>query len=214
MEEISLHRGIYLIVFLSSFIVGCSVYRYHRALRILLAVMLLGLITELLVELNKHLPFSSEPIIYNIYIPIEYLLYAGFFYCINTNTYLRKAIVISIPLFVIAFLLLEVFQPASLIDLATRSYTISGVLITTWSVWTLFILPPLEGIKIIRHPLLWICAGLIVFYSGITPFNLVYDAIITSDSFKPLSSYIQIGFNIFLYLSLIVGFVCSNRLKT
>lgn len=214
MEVISTYRWIYLIIFLVSFIIGCVVFKYHRALRILLAVMALGLLTEFIVEFNKYLELSTESFIYNIYIPLEYILYAAFFYFVNVNKTLRKSILISIPVFVIMISVMKVFKVASASGLATNVYTISGILITIWSIWTLFVLPLIEDVKFTNHPLIWICAGLIIFYSGITPFNLAYNALISTESFEPLSRNIQKGFNIFLYVSLTIGFICSNRLKT
>ncbi|MDC8006037.1 hypothetical protein POV27_18440 [Aureisphaera galaxeae] len=210
----STERFIYLTVFTLAFLIGIFSYKYHKALKILLGVMGLGLFVEYLVEINKYWGLATEPYLYNIYIPLEYFLYASFFYVLNTGRrYLRKGILISVPVFLLVILLsLEI--PLLNDKLITFVYTVSGILICTWSIWTLFVIKPLEGRKFVAHPLIWICGGLIIFYSGITPFNIAYNILLVRpESLELLSTIIQKGFNIFLYTSIGIGFVCSHRMK-
>ena len=98
----STYRLIYFMVFIPAFITGLIVYKYHKALYILIGLMGLGLLAELLVEVNKHVSVMSEEFLYNLYIPLEYFLYALFFYKVNTNKNIRKAILFSLVLFAIA----------------------------------------------------------------------------------------------------------------
>jgi len=212
----NLFRLLYLIVFTMSFATGIYVYKYNKALYILVGLMGLGLLTEYIAEINTYIEITNEAFIYNLYIPLEYLFYTAFFYFINTNVIIKKVILISIPLFIISILLFSEFKAVSVVELATDIYTFSGILTMTWSIWTLFVTQPIKGLKSIKHPLIWICAGLIIFYSGITPFNLGHNILkeINPEIFSLLSGYISKGFNIFLYISFSIGFICSHRMKT
>jgi hypothetical protein len=207
-------RHIYLTVFIIAFGIGVYVYKYHKALWLFVVVMGLGLLTEFIVELNKSFQFTTEEFIYNVYIPMEYLLYASFFYFINESVRMRKAILLSYPVYIIIVILFSKFSYFET-NLSSLVYNLGGVLVITWSIWTLFVVKPEKGIKFRNLPLLWICAGLIIFHSGIIPFNLMHNYLkpTNTDLFVVLSNIIQKGFNIFLYTMFIIGFICSHRMK-
>lgn len=211
----STYRLVYLSVFMLAVIFGVFTRKFHRGLIVLVGLLILGITTEFWVEANKSLQLSSEAFIYNIYIPLEYLGYAYFFYSINKNGKMRKAIIFSIPLYVISIPLLSGFLEVPIQGLLTEIYTLSGILTIIWSIWTLFTISPEEGVKFHAHPLFWICAGLIIFYSGITPFNLMHNNLKTNNTalFEIMSRIIQKGLNIFLYTCFIIGFVCSNQMR-
>jgi len=211
----NIDRLIYLIVFTLAFGVGIYVYKYHKALRILVGLLALGLLTEYTVELNKYTKTTSEEFIYNIYIPLEYLTYAAFFYYINSHKYIRKAILLSTPLFIILILLLSEFKNNHITDLSSAIYIFGGVLTTAWSLWTLFVIKPMEGIKFRVHPLFWICIGLLIFYSVSMPFNVMFNPLKDADGklYELLDIIIRKGLNVFLYVIFIIGFICSHRMK-
>ncbi len=209
-------RLIYLVFYIIAFGIGLYVKKYHKGLHILVGLLGLGLFTEYLVSANNAISdVNYEDYIYNIYVPFEYFLYASFFYCINKNRYIRKSILISIPLFIVSILIFSEFKAIFGEKLRTNIYVLSGIFTIIWSLWTLFILEPIKGITFKTHPLFWICTGLIIFYSVNTPYNLMYDSLkeLDKDLFKLASKIVQRGSNMFLYLIISIGFICSHRMK-
>lgn len=215
MDRISIYRLAYLIVFILAFLIGLYVHKYHKSLKILVALLAFGLFIEFIVEINIITGLLSEEFIYNLYIPVEYFLFAFFFHSINDQKYIRKSIIWSFPLFLAIIIMLSEFKEVSVIKLSNHIYIFSGILIIVWSLWTLFIIKPIVGMKFGKHPLFWICTGLIIFYSGSIPFNAMYNYLKETDknSFDLLSKIIQKGLNIFLYTSIITGFICSHKMK-
>jgi len=215
MQEIDI-RFIYLIMYVLAFGVGLYIYKYHKALKILVFLLAFGIFTEYIVSiLIRFFNIENEEFIYNFYVPIEYFLYAAFFYYISDNKNLRKAIIISIPVFVISILLFTEAESIFSKILQTNIYVLSGIFTIIWSLWTLFTVKPIKKVKFRAHPLFWICTGLIVFYSVNTPFNLLYDILKKTDEdlFNLVSKIVQRGSNIFLYTFFIIGFICSHRMK-
>jgi hypothetical protein len=209
-------RLIYLIVFTLTFGTGLYVYKYHKALRLVILLLGLGLFTEYSVDINRDFFTTDyEDFIYNLYIPLEYFFYAAFFYYINTGAFIRKTILISVPIFILYILLLSEFTPAPKTSLSTNIYTFSGVLIVIWSLWTLFILKPSNNIKFIVHPLFWICTALIVFYSGNIPFNLMFQHLseVDQENYNLVNQLFRKGLNIIFFTFFIIGFICSHQMK-
>ncbi len=211
----SSYRLVYISVFILAVIFGIFSKKYHTGLKVLVGLLILGITTEFWVEANKILQLTSEAFIYNIYIPLEYLCYSYFFYKMNKSRKMRKAVILSIPLFVISIPIFSSFMDLPVHELLTEIYTLSGILVILWSIWTLFTIKPEEGLKFHTHPLFWICTGLIIFYSGITPFNLMHNHLKNNNAalFEFMSRIIQKGLNVFLYTSFIIGFICSHRMK-
>lgn len=203
---------IYLSIFTLAFVVGVFVYKYDKALRIFLSVMALGLLTEYAVNGINYITETRtyEPFIYNIYIPLEYFLYAFFFYCINTNKLLRKCILWSFPLFICIALFLYLFVVNDIGKLRTEVYFVSGILIAIWSISTLFLIKPLKNITFIQHPLFWISTGLVIFYVGSIPFHILFK---DAEKNKILSDIIRKGLNIWLYTFVCIGFLYSHQMK-
>ena len=209
-------RLIYLVIFALAFGLGVYLYKYAKALWIIVALMAFGLFTEYMVELNKHLDSQiNENFIYNLYIPLEYLFYASFFYFININRLIKKSILISVPIFItIVFLLLK-FDVSDFLKFNASIYILSSILTIVLSIWSLFLIRPLNSIKFIQHPLFWFCSGFIIFYAGILPFTVMqnYMELQNPDFFKEISDLIRKGLNFVLYSFIIIGFVCSHRMK-
>lgn len=214
LTAMSPQRISYLSVFIIAFLVGLYVYKYHKGLWILVGLMALGLVTEGLVEWNKHSQSVSENFIYNLYIPLEYFMYAFFFYRMNTSKLLRRSVLISLPVFL---LIVIYFTDLSLPDTHFSSviYSISGFLIVGWSIWSLFEAKPIKGVRFRAHPMFWICMGLLIFYAASAPFNSLMNYLQTNYEMTHvvLSIIIQKGMNILLYLFITIGFLCSHQMR-
>jgi len=210
---------IYLLTYTLAFCVGVFVYKHHKALYILLGLIALGLCTEYAVNITNYIVGNRvyEPFIYNCYIPLEYLGYTHFFYTITVHLKLKKLIVFMVlPYLIVFWLTSDLFYitiPKQ--KLATTAYIVGGLITTAWSIFTLFLIKPLKKVTFIQHPLFWICTGLIVFYSGMTPFNKLFEYLkdTNEDTFKQISNIIRKGLNIIFYCSIIIGFLCSHRIK-
>ena len=208
-------RIIYLTIFILAFVLGIINYKYNKQLAVLVILLGVGLATEFFVEINKYITVAPETFIYNIYIPLEYLVYTIFFYRINTNRLLKKSILISIPIFLIVVLSMSKYSGKEVSQLSSEVYNISGIFAVIWSLCTLFTIEPIKNIKFTQHPLFWICSGIILFHSGIIPFNVMHNHVKIADKelFETVSKLFQKGLNIWLYVSFSIGFIYSRRVK-
>jgi len=189
--------------------------KYHKALYILLGLMGLGLLVELIVNINIHVfNLKNENYIYNLYIPLEYLFYASFFYYINTNKLIKKVIKLTIPLFIISVLLILKNNPVAEGKFLSNVYILGGILTVSLSFWSLFILKPIKHLKFNKHPLFWFCTAFIVFYTCILPFSIFQFDLERKniELFIKASHFLRKGANIIFYILLLIGFIFSDKL--
>jgi hypothetical protein len=174
-------------------------------------VLLLGLITEFIVILIKAQKIDHA-VLYHIYIPAEYTLFALFFRTKTAKKKIDRVILYSVPGYIITSLILSAFF-YHFKGFPSLNSNIEGFLIIIWSVWLLNSFDGFEETSIFMKPTLWLCMGLIVFYAGNFIFNSYYNHIKNTDKAlaKMLNEYINNGLNIFLYLTMSISFLCTRR---
>jgi hypothetical protein len=174
-------------------------------------VLLLGLITEFIVLFIKKQKIDHS-VLYHIYLPVEYTLFALFFRTKTAKKKIDRFILYSIPCYIAASIILSAFF-YHFKGLPSLNSNIGGFLIIIWSVWLLNSFDEFEETSIFMKPALWLCMGLIVFYAGNFIFNSYYNHIKNTDKAlaKMLNEYINNGLNIFLYLTMSISFICTRR---
>lgn len=188
-----------------------------KSMRLFPYLLLTSLFAELLVIyiyfiLNKK--NGEYFIIYHIYIPIDYLFLGLFFYYAFEKQRIKKVISISIP----TFMLISIYLSINIIGF--RKYpglnlNIEGCLLILLSIYRLFTLEPNTNISISKHPVFWICTGLLIYNLGGFIFNGYYNFLIETMSplAKELNYILNKSFNIILYISFSIAFICSNLTK-
>ncbi len=176
-------------------------------------VLLLGLITEFIVLFIKTQK-ADHSVLYHIYLPVEYTLFALFFRTKTAKKKIDRFILYSIPCYIITSIILSVFF-YHFKGLPSLNFNIEGFLIIIWSVWLLNSFDEFEETSIFMKPELWLCMGLIFFYAGTFIFTGYYTYLKKTDEAlaDTLNGYINNGLNIFLYFTMSISFICSLKIK-
>lgn len=162
-------------------------------------------------ELLAVNPFPA----YHILIPIDYTLMAYFFRHYMTAKAMKHIMLISIGLFAGACVMITSLFYKSLFAFPSIQNSMVSILYCLLSANLLLNLEPLNGISIIKHPLAWICLGLIVFNTGSFFLAGVYNFLVAEKSQARilLHSIFNNGLNCFMYTCFAVGMYLSNKLS-
>lgn len=154
--------------------VSLAIYRFvwlDRSFRLLFLFLCLDLgIGMSMLHLAAHRT-NNLPLM-NLFVPCHYLLLSGMFYYKFRSSVVRKTILYSMIGFV-PFALLDVYASnPQLSDLHNHrvgrySQVVESVLIILWVLLYFHeITKSLKVNNIITYPFFWVCAGLLLFYSG------------------------------------------------
>jgi len=157
---------------------------------------------------HQKLPFMW---MYHIYVLFEYTLLSLYFLALVERRF-RKLVVVSIPVFVAASLLIS-YRLYDFNAFPGQNINTEGIFIFALSALTLFNLDVKMHSNIAAHPDFWIICGLLVFF-GVTFFsNWVFTYLYGLDRNRALELFTLINkpLNIILYTCLIVGFICALR---
>lgn len=151
-----------------------AVYRYawlDRSFRLLFYFLCLDLAIGLgMVHLAAHR--TNNLLLLNAFVPLRYLLFSGMFYYKFRSTRCRKWILYSMLAFVPFALLDVIASNPALGDLHNHrvgrySQVVESLLIILWALLYFYeITQTLKVKNIISYPFFWVCAGLLIFYSG------------------------------------------------
>ncbi len=102
-----------------------------------------------------------------------------------------------------------------LTDFPGLQMNLLGFLLISISLYVLLTLEPIYDIPIYKHPVAWICIGIIVFYTGTFFLNGIYNYLVETKSKSRIliHTIINNGLNCFMYSCFIVGLTCSHLLK-
>lgn len=212
----SLSQISYLFLLSICLILSIFCHKSDKSLNIFPLLLGVSLIVEIAVDVMYFLLNCKNEynIIYHIYIPIEYTILAYYFYLNNKDQIVKKFIILSVPLFVLASSVLSI-SVISTTEFPGLNFNFSGILLIIWSLITLFSIPPVNNQNITRIPVFWICVGILIFHPGIFFFNGVYEYIQHKNSSLAQQLHLLIikSLNYILYLCFIVAFLCSQRMK-
>jgi len=205
---------IYYTLLVTSFIVSLLVYRYNKSLTIFSWVLADDVMSDI-VAFIMALGFKvNHFIIYHINLPISYALTAYFFYNIINEPTLKKVIIYSVFFYAIVSAGLSIFF-YSMKDFPGLQFNLYGFFLILMSAYVLLTLQPIHNIPMYKHPLAWICIGMIVFYTGIFFLNGIYNYLIKTkhEHVVLLHQIINNGLNCLMYIAFTIGLICSHKLK-
>ncbi len=209
---------IYLLLLTAAFVVSLVANKFPTTLRIFPYLLGLSILVELMVNIIHHglgIEQGYLPI-YHFYVVVEYALLAFFFYSENRNSAVKRMIMGLSLAYIAALFIIYLYPLQTLQDHPGHSYNVGGVFLILMSIVTLFMLEPIPDLPIFKHPVFWICVGMIIFYSGVVVFNGIYNYLRATYQLTEAEILLQTivkGANYILYLSLIRAFQCSHQMK-
>jgi hypothetical protein len=205
----------YLLYFVSlgiSWLFSIIFRKQEKGLFIIPYLLSLSLLVEIVTRVMSNGGLNNI-FIYHIYIPLEYGLWAIYFYHVNSSGRVKKAIKFSVPLFIILSLILS-FKVVSFSVFPNLQLNIEGVLLIVWAIISIFTVE-ITHANLFSRPVFWICVGVLVFYCAIFTFVGIYNYILDykSSLFESFKIYLLVIPNCFLYTCISISFICSHRIK-
>lgn len=206
---------VYFILLTTSLII--SFWKVGRtSLKIFPYLLLLSLITEI-INIILYRKFKNqiiENIIYQIYIPIEFILLSIFFYSNTQNLKFKVFIKVSVFAYLITDLI--VGYKLSFIIFPGHILNLEGLFISIMSANLLLNLPINVKKPVFYVPFLWVGLGLLLYYSSTFIYNGLYNYLLIN---KPqihnlLYNVMMKVPNYLLYILLSIGFLCQQQTKT
>ncbi len=153
------------------FVAGFRYSHLNTAFRFLFVYLLLDLIVGLwMMYLAAHR--ANNILLLNLFVPLRYAFFSGMFYYYFRSALVKRIIFYSIIAFG-PFALLDIYASnRDLTDLHNHlvgkySQVVESVLIIFWVLLYFYeIIKTLQVSNILGYPFFWICAGLLIFYSG------------------------------------------------
>lgn len=202
----------YSILLLGSILCFLLVKRRHFQFFTFLVLLIATLLFELLTSILKVKKASNWIFIYSIFNAFEYSLFGLYFLMTSRRKKIQLWVMLSIMLFainsfVVAYLVHK--SQAQHMALFARNFNIEAFLLFMMFTYLLFTIDDLE-VPIYKHPDFWISVGIIVFNGGLFIVFVLYPLLLHVDSGGEYGFIIK-PLNLFLYISMIIGLVCSLR---
>jgi hypothetical protein len=152
--------------------------------------------------------------VYHFFGPMEYVCICLFFFQYATNYWLRMTIIVSIPVFVIASLILSL-GIINIVNYQGLNTSIRGFLLIIIALISLFSLPYERGKSLYLQPVFWVTVAIMLYYGGVFFINGVYNGLLKKyplekDYYQRIHNVINIIFNYIYYIFFCVAFVCSK----
>lgn len=185
----------------------------HKRFLWLTLLLFFTLSVELLSEIliNKKIPFEWA---LHIFVLLEYSLLAAFLSRAIKSVQLRRAIHVSILIFVIISLTLSIFN-YHFLNLPDININLEGMLLFCICTYILFNLDIEASKAIYLNPDWWFCIGILIFFGCSFFFYGIYTNLFRIDAAKAMKlySFINRPLNMILYSSIIIGLLCLIRGK-
>ncbi len=145
-------------------------YRKHLddGLQFLLMFLIANLIFEVLVlaSVLAH-QHASAKVIYEFWPPLEFTLIALMFYAWHDQKIIRRSLLVSIPLFLIFFLVLwgGIFSEDKE-KLDTVVLSVECILVVGFAVITMLTSLKRDQTPVLKNPVFWISSALVVYFAG------------------------------------------------
>ena len=199
-----------------SFLISLTIY-FHRDwpnyLRIFPVFLFLSILAQVVGNFLEHAQ-GSNTIFYNFFSVFEFEFYLWIFRAIIQNPVFKKIISQLIWIYPLLFLLNIIFiQPIN--QFHSITYSIGALLIVILSIYYFFeIFQRAYSVKLLQESSLWICFGLLFFYSCSFPIfglaNVIAKAHIINIRIFRMTILVM---NIVLYSSFSVAFLCRIRMR-
>lgn len=193
-----------------------SVVRYGNTMPSYIAILLLTFVLTFIVEIfARYVVTRPNHWLYNLYLPIEYLLFSALYYVTFPLKYIRR-IIIFCSSFLIVFVIINITCLQKINEFNTYTLLISGSLILTWVfLYFKLLLQKKEYINLLREPMFWISTGLLFFYAGNVFVAGTLNYFIKADLTiaKLMLQMIKL-LNILMFSLFIVAILCQPRRKS
>ena len=152
-------------------------------------------------------------VVYHINIPLFLILMFNFFKDFIVDEIVRKILFATIVVNVIVSIGLTVYF-YELRDFPGIQLNTMGIIMISICLYIILTLEPIQGVPIYKHPMAWICLGYIVFFSATFFLNGIFNKLveISSPYLAKIHRIINLSSNYFLYASIIIGLIFSNRI--
>lgn len=206
---------IYHFLLLAALFVSLLVFKSeNKSLRLFPLILLIGNVIEIIVIIEKGKGNTNYPFFYHFYIPIEYVVLALFYYLNSERKWVKKSILVSIPIYILICIWLT-NSALSREEYPSLQFNLEGVLLIVLAISNLFSLKGEEDLIITRHPLFWIDLAMLLFYTGNFFLMGSYNQLISSNPeiAKQYFKFINNSLNYSLYILFIIAFICSRPVK-
>jgi hypothetical protein len=193
---------------------SCLYGKAEKNLKIFPVLLFFSLFTEIL---SLFFVFHKVEylFLYHLYVPIEYSLWAYYFYLAINKKLIKKIIISTIPLFIIFSFTISCIIGFK--KFSTLQINMEGLLLITWAVICIFSIEINKGteISIFLRPVFWICVAVLIYYSSTFSFTSIYNFIFESkkELLTVLRLYFLIVPNCIFYTCLSIAFICSQVIK-
>ncbi|MEW7280307.1 hypothetical protein ABW636_17080 [Aquimarina sp. 2201CG1-2-11] len=186
-----------------------------KGLIYLRVLFIVGLCTELIVDITDFYEVPLHNILYYIYIPFEYIILSTFLKkYVKTK---RLHLIMTYALFIYTFLVIyfTFFYYEIENDYPGIIYNIGCVFLIIWTSVLLFNLEFKEDMKLFQIPFFWICTAMIIFYSGVFLYNGFYNYLLEekTELASKLRLLVNLNLNYLFYILMSYAFICSIRQK-
>ena len=188
--------------------------RYDKSIIWISILLFISLAEELVFE---YLVLNSKNqyfIIYHIYVPVYYTLFALYFYQNILIEKVRRFIFWSIILFFLGSISWSFFN-TGFSQFPGLQINVAGFLLIILSLIGLYTMDATDRTPILKRSFFWISISTLIFYSsdfiiiGLKSYLSKYD--------KPLATvlnqFINVGLNYLYYLLIIIGMICSRSTR-
>lgn len=202
---------IYLSILSVCFLTGLACYKsFHSPSNIILAYVIITFFTEMVGHYSLYLSPEKKinALLYNIYLPIGYLLLSLFFSKIIEKKMISKVILAFIPI-VVAII---IFKSNTLFRFYPQLYLFSKATLIVYSI-AYFHQILAEENDIYSNPHFWTVTGILFFYTGYF-FLSGFIIYISQKDLELASKLFTINhlLNIIYYSLVTYGFICQRRL--
>lgn len=193
-----------------------SAFAYIRSkndkrLEIICWLLFFSIVTESVSDYFRSFAEKKRYIPYHFYIPIEYCLVTFYFSRLLQIAWLKKLLIISIPIFIIFSIIISTyFQGIN--ELPSWQYNTEGTLIIIWCVISLFNLPMNPDVNIFKTFQFWFCIAFMIMFSGQFFMNGFFNALKNTNPevTKKLIFIVYYVLNYLFYTLIIFGLLCSR----
>lgn len=204
----------YILLLLCIFFSFKAIEKNLNGLKYLRILFITGFVSEIFGDFLTQYVSKYENILYHFYIPLEFLLISLFIKSNIFNKVARKMVSITVVIywlisFIISFIFTNIFYFPGI------QYALCCFLACIWAAYVLLNIVIIEDLKIYLLPLFWVCAGFIIFYSGVFFFSGTYNYFLSKNkqAAGSLRLIINLNLNYLYYIFLLIAFICSVRIK-
>ncbi len=210
MLQMALERYLYYILLAIAFAFAYSSTSNDKRLGIICWLLFFSIMTELVSDYFRSFAETDRYTPYHFYIPIEYCLVTLYFSRLLQIAWLRKLLLITIPVFIIFSIIISTyFQGIN--ELPSWQYNTEGTLIIIWCVISLFNLPINPEVNILKTFQFWFCIAFMIMFSGQFFLNGFFNPLKnTNPEITKNLIFIYYVLNYLFYTLIIFGLLCSR----